>query len=116
VSAHEIGVGETVTVSAELTNKGDVVADEVVQLYVRDLVASITRPVKELKGFRRVRLEPGQTTTVDFELHTDELAFFGRDNQPTVEPGVFHAWIGGSSESELRTEFRIVEGEESDKS
>jgi len=115
VSSQEIGLGETVTVSAELTNKGDVAADEVVQLYVRDLVASVTRPVKELKGFRRVRLEPGQTKTVDFELHTDELAFYGRDNQPTVEPGVFHAWMGGSSETELRTEFRIVEGEESDR-
>ena len=112
VSASEIGLGDTVTVSAELTNRGDVAADEVVQLYVRDLVASITRPVKELKGFRRVRLEPGQTITIDFDLHTNDLAFFGRDNQPTVEPGVFHAWMGGSSETELRTEFRIVDGDQ----
>ena len=112
VSASKIGLGDTVTVSAELTNRGDVAADEVVQLYVRDLVASITRPVKELKGFRRVRLEPGQTITIDFDLHTNDLAFFGRDNQPTVEPGVFHAWMGGSSETELRTEFRIVDGDQ----
>jgi beta-glucosidase len=112
VSASEIGLGDTVTVSAELTNRGDVAADEVVQLYVRDLVASITRPVKELKGFRRVRLEPGQTITIDFDLHTNDLAFFGRDNQPTVESGVFHAWMGGSSETELRTEFRIVDGDQ----
>ena len=112
VSAKEIGLGDTVTVSAELTNRGDVAADEVVQLYVRDLVASITRPVKELKGFLRVRLEPGQTITIDFDLHTNDLAFFGRDNQPTVEPGVFHAWMGGSSETELRTEFRIVDGDQ----
>ena len=112
VSASKIGLGDTVTVSAELTNRGDVAADEVVQLYVRDLVASITRPVKELKGFRRVRLEPGQTITIDFDLHTNDLAFFGRDNQSTVEPGVFHAWMGGSSETELRTEFRIVDGDQ----
>ena len=112
VSASEIGLGDTVTVSAELTNRGDVAADEIVQLYVRDLVASITRPVKELKGFRRVRLEPGQTITIDFDLHTNDLAFFGRDNQSTVEPGVFHAWMGGSSETELRTEFRIVDGDQ----
>jgi len=112
VSASKIGLGDTVTVSAELTNRGDVAADEIVQLYVRDLVASITRPVKELKGFRRVRLEPGQTITIDFDLHTNDLAFFGRDNQSTVEPGVFHAWMGGSSETELRTEFRIVDGDQ----
>jgi beta-glucosidase len=108
VSAHEIGLDDTVTISAELTNTGDVAADEVVQLYVRDIVASITRPVKELKGFRRVRVEAHDTVTVDFELHTSDLTFYGRDMRLTVEPGVFHVWIGGSSTTELRTEFRIV--------
>ena len=107
-SAAEITLGDTVTISAELTNRSTVAADEVVQLYVRDLVASITRPVKELKGFRRLRLEPGASVTVDFELHTDDLAFFGRDMKTTVEPGEFHAWIGGSSETQLRTQFRII--------
>ena len=108
VSAHDIGLDDNVTISAELTNVGDVAADEVVQLYARDVVASITRPVKELKGFRRVRLEPQETVTVDFELHTSDLMFYGRDMQPTVEPGEFHVWIGGSSTTELRSEFRIV--------
>ena len=107
-SAAEIRLGEPITISAELTNTSDIAADEVVQLYVRDLVGNVTRPVKELKGFRRVRLEPGQQITVAFELHTDDLAFFGRDNTLITEPGEFHAWIGGSSETELRTEFRIV--------
>jgi beta-glucosidase len=109
-SAPEIDLGDTVTISAELTNESDVAAEEVVQLYVRDPVASVTRPVKELKGFRRIRVEPGDRVTVDFELHTDDLAFFGRDMQKTVEPGEFHAWIGGSSDTELRTEFRIRGG------
>lgn len=104
----EIKLGETVTISAELTNIGEVAADEVVQLYTRDVVASVTRPVKELKGFRRVRVEPGQTVTVDFELHTDDLSFYGRDMRRKVEPGEFHAWIGGSSDTDLRTEFRII--------
>jgi len=107
-SAAEIGLGDTVTISVELTNTSTVAADEVVQLYIRDLVASITRPVKELKGFRRLRLEPGDSVTVDFELHTDDLSFFGRDMKTTVEPGEFHAWIGGSSDTQLRTEFRII--------
>ena len=55
-----------------------------------------------------MRVVPGQTVTVDFELHTDELSFYGRDMRRTVEPGEFHAWIGGSSDTELRTEFRII--------
>jgi beta-glucosidase len=110
-SADEIELGDTVTISADVTNRGEITAEEVVQLYCRDLVASITRPVKELKGFRRVRIKPNQTLTVDFELHTDDLAFYGRDMQRTVEPGKFHAWIGGSSETELRTEFHIIDSD-----
>ncbi|NND47518.1 MAG: beta-glucosidase BglX [Woeseiaceae bacterium] len=110
-SAEEVGLGDTLTVSAELTNVGDFDAEEVVQLYVRDLVANVTRPVKELKGFRRLRLESGQTVTVNFELHTSDLAFFGRDMKLINEPGKFHAWIGGSSETQLRTEFRIIDGD-----
>ncbi|MGB5166059.1 MAG: glycoside hydrolase family 3 N-terminal domain-containing protein [Woeseiaceae bacterium] len=108
-SAESFRVGESITVSAELSNCGEVAAEEVVQFYCRDLVASITRPVKELKGFRRVFLEPGETVTVDFELQSSDLTFFGRDMKATVEPGLFHAWIGGSSDTELRTDFRIVE-------
>lgn len=107
-SAAEIAIGESLKVSADLTNRGAVGADEVVQLYVRDLVGNVTRPVRELKGFQRVRVEAGGTTTVEFELHTDDLAFYGRDNHLVVEPGNFHVWIGGSSETELRTEFRII--------
>jgi beta-glucosidase len=110
VSAEEIPVGGAITVSADLTNRGDVAADEVAQLYVRDLVGNVTRPVRELKGFRRVRVTPGETVTVSFELHTDDLAFYGRDNTLMVEPGDFHAWIGGSSDTGLRTEFRVVVG------
>ncbi len=109
VSAEEIGMGDTLTISAELTNRGDVGAVEVAQLYVRDLAGNVTRPVKELKGFRRVRVEAGETVTVEFQLHTDDLAFFGRNLQRLVEPGELHAWIGGSSETGLRTRFRIVE-------
>jgi len=95
--------------SVDLANTGGAVAEEVVQLYVRDLVGSVTRPVRELKGFERVRLAPGETTTVSFRLHSDDLAFFGRDNSPVVEPGEFHVWIGGSSEARLRGAFRLVD-------
>lgn len=110
-SADEIGRGDTVTISADLTNRGDVAADEVAQLYVRDLVGDVTRPVRELKGFQRVRLGPGETVTVGFDLHTDDLAFYGRNMQLMVEAGEFHAWIGGSSATQLRTGFRIVDSD-----
>ncbi|MDJ0708894.1 MAG: glycoside hydrolase family 3 N-terminal domain-containing protein [Woeseiaceae bacterium] len=109
VSAERIRLGDTVMISAELSNRGDVEADEVVQLYTRDLVASITRPVKELKGYRRVRLVPGETQTVSFDIHTDDLSFYGRDGKRRVEAGLFHVWIGGSSDAAQRTEFRIAE-------
>ena len=102
-------IGETIVISAELTNVGTVAATEVAQLYVRDLVGSVTRPVRELKGFRRVHLEPGETVTVTFELRGDDLAFFGADNTQVVEPGEFHAWIGGDSTAALRCEFRLRE-------
>jgi beta-glucosidase len=110
-SASELRLGDTLRVSAELTNNGDCPADEVAQLYVRDLVGSVTRPVRELKGFKRYHLSPGETIVVDFELHTDDLAFHGRDKRLATEPGEFHVWIGGSSETELQTQFRIIGGE-----
>ena len=112
VSAAEVPLGGRVTISASLRNCGDVEAEEVVQLYTRDLVASITRPVKELKGFCRVRLQPGETRTLSFELHTDDLSFSGRDGRRVVEPGLFHAWIGGCSNALQRTEFRIVNADD----
>ncbi|MFU8896340.1 MAG: glycoside hydrolase family 3 N-terminal domain-containing protein [Gammaproteobacteria bacterium] len=108
VSDAEISLGESVTISAVVSNVGGVAGEEVVQLYVRDLVGSVTRPVRELKGFRRIRLAPGEAVHVAFELHTDELAFHGRDMQLATEPGDFHAWIGGDSAATLQTAFRVV--------
>ena len=107
-SAAEISAGDTLKVSVDLTNRGDVGADEVVQLYVRDLVGNVTRPVRELKGFKRVYVSPGDTVVVDFDLTTDDLAFYGRENRLMVESGDFHVWIGGSSDTELRSNFRII--------
>ncbi len=104
-SSDLLGPGETLQVAVDVSNTGDRAATEVVQLYVRDLVASVTRPVRELKGFRRVRLEPGQSVTVEFDLVSSDLSFCGRDNQRIVEPGDFHVWVGGSSAAELRTAF-----------
>ena len=108
LSASSVGMEETVRVEAVVTNDGDVAANEVVQLYVRDLVADVTRPVRELKGFQRLRLSPGESRTVTFELGAGDLAFYGQDMTLITEPGQFHVWIGGSSDTDLRAEFTLA--------
>jgi beta-glucosidase len=108
ISADQIRIGDAFSASAEVRNSGDVEAEEVVQLYIRDLVGSLTRPVKELKGFERIRLMPKETRTVVFRLSTDALGFHACDGKYVVEPGKFHLWIGGSSQADLKTEFQIL--------
>lgn len=108
LSRNELSVGESIDVSVEVANIGHREAEDVVQLYVRDLIGSVTRPVRELKAFRRVRLGPGESATVGFALHTDALAFYDRHNRLVVEPGEFHLWVGGSSEAGLRADFRVI--------
>jgi len=109
VSNEKIPMGGKLTIKAVVTNAGDVAADEIVQLYVRDLVGNVTRPVRELKGFTRLHLQPGESRQVAFEMDTSDLAFYGRQMQLMTEPGEFHAWIGGSSEASLQTGFTIVD-------
>ncbi|MBO9624321.1 MAG: beta-glucosidase BglX [Sphingomonas sp.] len=88
------------TVSARITNSGTRAAEEVVQLYVHDRAASVTRPVRELKAFRKLALAPGQSEVVTFKIRRDLLLFYGRDNKPTVEPGQFDLWIAPSAEAQ----------------
>lgn len=108
IDKNVIRIGDTLRASAKLTNTGTRQATEVVQLYVRDLVGSVTRPVKELKGFQRVTLTPGESKTVSFDLPCDALAFHRRDKSFGVEAGEFHLWIGGSSDEGLMSTFRLV--------
>ena len=103
----EYSAGDTIRASVRLANTGRRTATEVVQLYVRDLVGSVTRPVKELKAFRRVTLHPGESCEVAFELPVGELAFWGLDMQRKVEPGDFRLWIAGSSADGEPTAFRV---------
>jgi beta-glucosidase len=97
----------TLSVSATIQNTGARPGVEVVQLYVRDLVGSVTRPVKELKGFQRVALQPGAARAVRFELPARELGFHGLDMQYVVEPGAFTVWIGSSSAGGLQGQFEV---------
>lgn len=98
---------DTIRACVTIKNTGDKAATEVVQLYVRDLVGSVTRPVKELKRFHRVTVAPGQTMTVGFELPVQELAFYGKDMVKKVEPGKYQAWIAGDSASGKPVEFIV---------
>ncbi len=100
---------ETLRVLVDLTNTGSRAADEVAQLYVRDLVGSLTRPVKELKGFRRVRLAAGETQTVAFDVPVETLGFHGLSMRYVVEPGAFRLWVGGDSQSGLEAGFEVLE-------
>jgi len=90
----------TLTVSATVTNTGKAAADEVVQLYVHDVTASITRPVRQLKAYRRVSLAPGKSEKVSFTLRRSDLTFFGADMKPVAEPGDFLVWIAPSAEAD----------------
>ncbi len=109
LSSQQVTYGDSLEVSATLVNAGDTAAEEIVQLYIRDLVGNVTRPIKELKGFQRIRLEPGQEQRVSFTLAPDDLAFYDRKMQRIVESGQFHVWIGGSSEADLWGEFELLE-------
>ena len=90
----------TIEVAATIANRGTRRAEEVVQLYVHDRVASVTRPVRELKAFRKVALAPGQSQVVRFTLRPNDLAFYGHDNRLTIEPGTFDVWIAPSAEAD----------------
>lgn len=109
LSTNKLNAGQVLAVRVPVTNKGSMVADEVVQVYVRDLVGSIVRPVRELKAFRRVTLRPGETEVVEFALSTDDLKFYNNEKEHLLEPGKFELYVGGSSLAPLAGEFEVVE-------
>ena len=92
-----IGRNESTAVRVDVTNTGPRTGDEVVQMYIRDKVSSVTRPVKELKGFQRITLSPGETKTVALEITPEHLAFYNIDMKYVVEPGEFEIMVGNSS-------------------
>ena len=108
VSRDSIRGGDPLTVTVDVTNTGSRVGTEVAQLYLRDDAATVTRPVRELRGFRRVTLQPGQTQTLRFELRSADLALYDRDMRRVVEPGTFTLWAGGSSAATLQAKFTVT--------
>ncbi|HTA77894.1 MAG TPA: beta-glucosidase BglX [Terracidiphilus sp.] len=97
------------TVGIDVTNTGSVAGTEVVQLYIRNTEASVEQPVRELKGFARVELAPGETKHLTFPLGFDELSFYNAEVHRTVEATTYNIWVGGSSLADQQTEFKIVE-------
>ncbi|HQL70042.1 MAG TPA: fibronectin type III-like domain-contianing protein, partial [Bacteroidales bacterium] len=110
LSEQVIRIGDSVVVSVNITNTGKIPGDEVVQLYLHDELATVARPVKELKGFRRIHLLPGETQEVSFVIPSEMLAMYDASMKKTIEPGRFSVMIGASSKDiRQRTYLEVVE-------
>jgi beta-glucosidase len=114
LSATTISPTDSVDVSVEVRNTGKRAGDEVVQLYVRDRVSSVTRPVLELKGFQRVALAPGETKRVDFKITPEALSFWDADMKRSVEPGEFEILVGPNSVDLKSAVLTVAAGSESE--
>lgn len=110
LSASEMKRDDTLTVEVNVTNTGKRPGDEVAQLYIQDEVASVTRPAKQLHGFRRIHLEPGETQTVTFRLAFEDLAFYDQEMRWVVEPGFFKVLVGGNSVEVQEARFEVRSG------
>jgi beta-glucosidase len=100
VTPEKTGPQGEANVTVDVTNTGKMAGDEIVQMYIRDDVGSVTRPVRELKGFARISLKPGETKTVEFEITPDKLSFLNEDMKRVVEPGMFTVMVGPSSRND----------------
>jgi beta-glucosidase len=107
LSADKIKKDGSLTASATITNTGKLTATEVAQLYIRDKVGTYTRPVKELKGFERVTLQPGEIKTITFEIGLEQLGYYFPDGTYVVEPGQFNVWIAPNSAEGTQAEFSL---------
>ena len=107
ISATQIRPDGTIRVTADVENTGRRAGDEVVQLYIRDVTASIARPVKELKGFQRITLQPGEKRNVQFVLGPEHLGFYNRDMRFVVEPGEFRVMVGANSQDVVEKTFEV---------
>ncbi|MCF8334977.1 MAG: glycoside hydrolase family 3 C-terminal domain-containing protein [Bacteroidales bacterium] len=108
LSQEKIDFDETLQVGVTVENTGDRAGEEVVQMYIRDMVGSVTRPVKELKGFRKIFLQPGEEKEVTFDISPDDLAFYTKDMQYEAEPGNFKVFIGTNSQDLKEKGFKLV--------
>jgi beta-glucosidase len=108
LSSNTLTQGGNITASVTVTNTGSRAGAEVVQLYIRDMVGSIARPVQELKGFERINLKPGESRTVTFTINADLLKFYNKDLEHVCEPGDFEVMIGTDSRNVQRLPFTLT--------
>jgi beta-glucosidase len=108
ISSDTMNFKDKITVSVAVTNSGNYDGKEVVQLYIRDLVGSVTRPIKELKGFQKIALKKGATQTVTFEISVEELKFYNADLEFIAEPGDFQVFVGTNSDADKMLSFKLI--------
>lgn len=108
ISADKMDFNAKLNVTVDVTNTGNYDGKEVVQLYIRDLVGSVTRPVRELKGFQKIDLKKGEKRTVNFEISVEDLKFYNSDLKFIAEPGQFDIFVGGSSNAEKKVSFELI--------
>jgi beta-glucosidase len=107
ISNETLTENDTIEVSVKVSNTGNFDGEEVVQLYVQDVVASVTRPMRELKGFKKIFIKKGETETVTFKLSANDLAFYHQDLQFYAEPGEFMVFVGGNSNASLSGKIEL---------
>ncbi len=108
ISSDKMNFGGKLKVTVDVTNTGNYDGKETVQLYIRDLVGSVTRPVRELKGFQKITLKKGEKQTVTFDITVDDLKFYNSDLQFVAEPGQFDVFVGGSSTADKKVSFELT--------
>lgn len=108
ILSDKIKFGEKLKISVEVKNTGNYEGQEVVQLYIRDLVGSVTRPVKELKGFEKINLKKGETKTVSFEISSEDLKFYTIEMKNEAEAGSFEVFVGENSNTDRKANFELV--------
>jgi beta-glucosidase len=108
ISSDKMNFNEKVNVTVDVTNAGNYDGKEVVQLYIRDMVGSVTRPIKELKGFQKIMLKKGEKQTVTFEISIEELKFYNSDLKYIAEPGAFQVFVGTNSSTDNKVSFELV--------
>lgn len=108
VSSNTLSKGGKITFSVDVKNTGNFDGKEVVQLYIRDLVGSVTRPVKELKGFQKVAIKKGETKNISFELTEEDLKFYNSNLDFVAEAGEFEVFVGTNSDTQMKLKFELV--------
>lgn len=103
-----IKTGGSIQVSTQVRNTGNYIGEEVVQLYIQDVTASLVQPIRQLKGFEKVNLKPGESKNITFTITEKELSFYNEQGKPVTEAGLFNLFIGGNSQATQKASFTLL--------